>query len=1393
MKRTHLTTAMALCLAILGLQMTGAFADVGLTKGRIQSRTSVRQLSQNAKNRTAHEASDHHMSTFSAGMPAPSMHSMRTVSATGANLFGAIPGEGKFVSISTGDNIALNELYSNSSYLNPTGGATYIGNNKYIAAEFDDSFAWLTATYVTIFSFDGTEFKNQSSVTMMDEEAWYASDMTYDPNSETIYGYFTLNDDSSSFFGKLDSKYNPQRISTADKWTAVACSGAGLLYGINNEGALCNIDKGTGSATKIGSTGFTPGSTNSASFGADGKLYWTSYTAADGCRLYQVDTASGVASLVGAIPDGKAIAGLCSYGSNAEPATPCAAVNPEMIFAEGALSGIIRFGIAETLADGTPGSGKAKWSVSIGGVAIQTGEADFGATIEAPVSVTQAGDYTFTISISNEAGSAPDTTVSGWIGEDNRTVLTPAFNYTFETEDRLDGFTIINANKDNKQWAWYSGRVRIVYNSSKAMDDWIITPPVMLEAGKLYELNSLFSCYADSEERIEVKLGTSPTVEAMTTTVIDKTTLKTEYNKPDTFTGKIKVETTGKYYIGFHGCSDEDMNTLFLHSFSIDEGKSAAAPGAPTNLTVTPADDYSLKATISCNVPAVDINGNAVTSLTKLEILRDNVLIHTVTPVEPNQLVSHIDNSSELTHGTYTYSVRAYNEAGAGEMAQASAYIGVQVPVAPASATCRQTSPGIVTVTWDAVTTDEDGKTISPDKISYALICVVDNKSTIIKEGLTDTSYTYTVCSPEDEQNLYYYGVRAVTDAGFSPATLTDMIPVGKSFTVPFKESFPGGIVTYVWGTKRITGVQSSWGISQSQASLAAQDNDNGFAVMTGTAANDEAILSSGNISLEGTNSPELSYWYYSLDPECGNTLDLLLDDGSGSFRSVRSDVAGGGAAGWRKATFDLKQYVGKTIRIAFDAKIKTHTIVALDNIAIREAHDHNLTIAYFNVPAEIEPDVEYSLPMTIVNNGRQKATGWTAILSLNGEQVETVNGSTLEADESKTIGFKVMHNVTSEPELSYSVRVDYDKDSDLSDNVCEAPKSALKLNDYPAPENLTAVGDGPNVRLTWNEPQPATDMFNEESFEDWAHLDKEPKNDWTFRNVDTGLAGGFKNVPLTGIDDNAVGFFAIDCSTEVFQGNPTFAAHSGKKYMASMYSYNPSTNSAVANDDWMITPQLDGSAQTVTFYAKSYSAEYPESFEALYSTTNTETSSFTLLERQANVPGDWTPYSFNVPEGAKFFAIRCTSRDCFLFMVDDVRFKSKDGVSLNVSGYNVYRDGKRVNTQPVTELSFIDNGAASQNHTYHVSSLYDNVESKPVMAHYATSGIGNVDADGINIYAAHEQIVISGARGEQVSIVSTDGQTVFSSPVSDHCRISVAPGIYMVKCAHIVRKILVP
>lgn len=1324
--------------------------------------------------------------TFATGMAAPAP--AFAIATDNANLLGTDLDAKTFLTVPLNSATGFTDIYTNDTKLVANSGAVLAGD-KYINIEYDSN-GYFSATYVYIHNFDGENLSYSDYKFFYDEDEFYCTDLAYDPVTKNIYGYFTEPYESREFFGRLDANYKCQSIAVVEGWNSMACSPSGVLYGINVEGNLYKIDKTNGASTLIGFTGQMPYYQGSAAFGADGKLYWTVFNRNEESMLYEVNTDTGAATLVRNL-GGRHIVGLCTVASPAA-GIPQAAENVRLDFEDNSLAGNLLFDIPANLADGTPGLGMASWAVSTSGVSIASGQAAYGTTVTVPVSVQQAGEYTFSISLSNEEGAAANTSFTGWIGEDNRTTLVPAFEYTFPSADALDGFTIINANNDNKAWEWYSNRVRIEYNSNKPMDDWLITPPIRLEAGRLYEFSADLSTNSEVE-RMEIMLGDKANVESMTTTVVPAFEFNTSYNTPNTYKGTVRVTRSGNYHIGFHGCSDEDKYTIYLHSFSFDAGKSSAAPGAPTAMSVTPAADGALSADIRLTAPLTDINGENITDLTKVEISRGDEVIYTASQVEPGQTVSYTD-SNVPADGEYTYTATAYNGVGAGAPASATAYIGVRTPAAPAKASFRQTSPGQVTVSWDAVSTDENGNPIAADKITYAVISVINGESAIVAQDITDTSYSYKVCEPDAPQDLIYYGVRAVTSAGFSEATRTDMLPVGKSYEMPFHESFANGAITYVWGTKLLAGYQTKWGIYNSQSTLPAQDDDNGFAGMSGSGVGDSAQLSSGNISLEGAQNPELTFWYFSMGPDGKNTIDVLIDEGSGTLVKKLTVTCGGPAQQWYKARIPLAAYAGKTIRFAFQATLESHTTVAIDNIAIREAIADNLSVATFNVPQSMTPDTDYTLTVGIANNGANAAEGWSVELLLNGEVAATSAGKQLAANAVTTIEFPVRHNVTSPKTLKYQARVVYAADMDDSDNLSAEKAAELKINDFPAPENVTASRSNDNVSLSWNAPTiEAGGSGITQDFESQTHLSQTAPEGWTLLNLDEGKAGGVSDLPLEGIDGFRVGFFTIDFKDASIGGNTTFAAHSGSKFMASMYSYDDN-DKPVANDDWMITPRLNGEQQTVSFFARSYSGQYPESFEVLTSSTDTKASSFESVATVKNVPQAWTEYTYNLPAGTRYFAIRCISNDCFLFFVDDVTFIPEEGAELSVAGYNIYRDGVKVNSAPVADTNYTDTGAGTADHIYHISAVFNRGEGAPASVVYKSdSGIADADAGSIAINSMRGAIRVSGAEGMPVIITASDGKVAAGTAAAPaEMRVNLPAGVYVVKAGRKVAKVLV-
>ena len=118
--------------------------------------------------------------------------------------------------------------------------------------------------------------------------------------------------------------------------------------------------------------------------------------------------------------------------------------------------------------------------------------------------------------------------------------------------------------------------------------------------------------------------------------------------------------------------------------------------------------------------------------------------------------------------------------------------------------------------------------------------------------------------------------------------------------------------------------------------------------------------------------------------------------------------------------------------------------------------------------------------------------------------------------------------------------------------------------------------------------------------------------------------------------------------------------AHSGHKFFGSPY------HSDVANDDWIISPELDFCEPfTFSFFARSFADRFPEEkFVVAYSFTNADAASFIPLHCDPiTTTAVWTEYSFMVPAQAKYVAIHCVSHDQYVFCLDDLTIRGRRSV----------------------------------------------------------------------------------------------------------------------------------
>lgn len=977
--------------------------------------------------------------------------------------------------------------------------------------------------------------------------------------------------------------------------------------------------------------------------------------------------------------------------------------------------------------------------------------------------------------------------------------IVPPYTETFDTEDCLGAFTIIDGNEDGKLWYREGdGTMRLMYNSSEDSDDWLMTPPVRFETGYTYRITfDVRNSYgSDYPERIEVKMGDLNTVEAMTTVLLEPTDILNDSWK--TYEMTFVPEHSDTYYIGFHGISKKDQFWIGIDNISISAGSSMLSPAAVSNLKAT-ADINGLgKAEISFTTPTETLSGETLNNIDRIETYRDDA-------AQPFKVFENPGTGMELScvdedvpTGTHLYTVRVYNAQGEGKAASVATFIGINVPSSVTDVCITETStPGQATVAWKAPEVDKDGNPINPAFIRYKLYNI---EGEVVAEGYEDTSYT-TVFSTPDSQEFAMMGIVATTESGESDPVYSNMIPVGRPYDSPYYDSFNenyGGIM----GTTRISGYPS-WAITYDNAysNLTSQDNDNSLLVLKGDNLGDCAAAYTGKISIEKAVNPSLSLYAYKFMSENGdnddtNTLDIQIRraDGVSEYTTIRTIVNNElDNEGWNRVLLPLEAYKGEVIQIRLVVTIKSYSVYAIDNLGVGDLPAHNLAVNNVSTPAKVSANEVFAINTTVNNAGVEDAGTFSVLLLRDGNVIDSKNIEGLGSGKHTTVEFSDSISIFGNTSTMYASRIVYDADENASDNYKEGTPVELMIPNYPTVESLSVerVGDGAMVGWDAIDLDAVTSEPITDSFEDYAPFSTKPCGDWKFVDLD----GGYTFVPQDIVGDGVaydekLSFFVVDDRHENL--NSTFAAHSGNQYLGAFYN----TDSR-ANNDWAIAPELSGEAQTITMFAKSYNTAYGiEEFEILYSTTGNEIEDFTEKVGAYKCESEeWTEFKFDLPAGARYVAIHYISSYQYMFFIDDFTYTPTSwSKRLTLLGYNVYRDGSRLNSEIVASTNFVDEQVVSSSHVYHVTAVYDKGESAPSAPFYLIeTGVEGLESSDVAVSVDVNGIIVKGAMGQHVNVCDSTGIVLYSEEASsDYLHISLNAGIYVVSVGNSNVKIAV-
>lgn len=978
--------------------------------------------------------------------------------------------------------------------------------------------------------------------------------------------------------------------------------------------------------------------------------------------------------------------------------------------------------------------------------------------------------------------------------------ITPPFTETFDNPYLVgtSGTPWLDIETDNSTLGhWYIHTQEWAACASTGFgqeDSWLISPAIALEAGKTYYIGfDQWGNFDTKPTQFEVKLGTGPSPLAMLQEIIPMTSRQNKKATAEYFGQTFTVGITGDYYLGLHCYTPNGGPSLFIDNLSIEELTQTGFPSKPNTLTVTPASKTSLTVNLSVCAPTKSREGSALTGTLDINIERDGQIIKTFKGIAPSKKVEFSETVAK--GGSVIYSASASNSVGTSPKVSTEVYLGVYAPRPVKSATLTRSDDNASwIIAWEPNLQDTKWNTLTTADITYTIVAPgADGETVVVADNIdgATTSYTIPDANADGPAKFVQYGVIVNTDAGTSSVVATNIGTTGRAYSTPYDESFVGRATGIMYSTT-INGSAQWFAVSDSDLpGITSSDGDGGFMAMFASYQNSQSGLCTAFIDLAGLETPGLTLRTFNLTQNNVanlNKLQVFVSTGDGTFTPVRANADIIGSLGmpnqWVKYSVSLEQYKGQKVQIMIAATATTYTAVMIDELHIGEISPCDLTALSIYGDATIAENENGNFTVTLVNNGYDIAD-FNVDLLRDGSVVATETYSGLEPGLFAQINLTDRPDVDSSNKVRYSARINAEGDNDTDDNEIGPISVGVILPAYPTVEDLAAeASDSEGIALSWSDPgtdympNPTTESFEKadpwgSDIEGWKVVDVDQQP------VSMGSASGLFGDLKTG---DQLGFI-------VAQADPTKSmnAHLGSRFIL---KFAPATE---YGDDWIISPELFGTSQTITIWARSYAAQTPDNVEILYSEGSDDPSDFVSLAKFVDVPTLWTPLSVELPDGAKRFAVRSYSVGTFMLHLDDFRYVGTP-LALSLTGYHVWRDGVRLTSEPVSTTTFVDNDG-QPGMKYRVSAIFDAGESRPGNEAWTEpASITDVNADAtVTITTGHHSVIVGRADGSVIEIWTPEGRLVRRVEATAATTvIPVNQGIYVVKAANTTAKVVV-
>lgn len=895
----------------------------------------------------------------------------------------------------------------------------------------------------------------------------------------------------------------------------------------------------------------------------------------------------------------------------------------------------------------------------------------------------------------------------------------------FDTADDFDTWTVVDLN-GSVTWQYDKSTKSAMYKyplDATPGDDWLISPPVAVTAGSTYKLSYQYRAYNKRyPERLEVAVAFASGTEAMN---VLASHLDFVHTALEDGAVSFKAEADGVAFIGFHCISEPKMWSLYVDNVLVEQLDSRV-PAPVADLCAIAADKGGLKARITFTAPDSDTEGSHLAGLAAVTVRRagKEEPVAVVSPVAPGQSVC-IDDELPAD-GTYVYSVTATNGVGESVAATATVYVGVDAPGSPAGLALADDA-GAPVLTWQAPEKGLNGGWYDPDAITYRII---RSDGIVVAEAVADTRYVdSSYKKPVNGQDAVYYVVTSWCGKLHGGYAQSEPELFGDPYQAPCSEGFPSADMDlYPWLAQSSTAAFASWTLDNMgyNPSCADHNGDRGLATFhsVGEAPGTISWFYSPKVSLAGVDNPAVTFAMYHSPSLPGDAaLEVYVSADGGAFMPAEGAVfarTDGDADGWQRHTVDLSGYRAGIVRVAFRGAGDGVADIYLDNVCFDSSAEIDLAVESLAAPSRIAAGETVAVAVTVANTGTTAAAG-TLTVNDGSAIAATAAVPLLAPGQESRISLDIAVSGTGTHTITAIVTADGDR--------VEANNSATAFIQavgpvIPRPTGLEVSASDDNAVLTWTAPgeTPAiTDTF--ESYPDWAI---DGVGEWTMFDGDYDMtyyinkdAGQYENATARKafqvLNMNRLG---VDIWDEGL-------AFSGDKLMAAMASVN------YVNNDWLISPRLNGTAQWITFYARCFTTQNTPAERMMVYTgsADTDPANFTAISSQyIELDGNWRQFRYFMPAGTRHFAIVCVSDGAFAMFVDDAAFNDLTVPAWEVTGYEVWRDGAKI--AQTDDTSFVDTDAPAKAQ-YTVRALYGDkgVSGHSDSAEWQSSALSDVSA----------------------------------------------------------------